>query len=40
VAGTDAEAVAWAAADELDAYAVNTHAAAVIRKALAAGLEG
>jgi len=35
VAGTDAEAVAWVTADELQAYGVNEHAAAVIRKALA-----
>jgi ADP-ribose pyrophosphatase YjhB (NUDIX family) len=34
VAGTDAEAVAWARADELDRYQVNAHAAAVIRKGL------
>ncbi|MGH9385645.1 MAG: NUDIX hydrolase [Vicinamibacterales bacterium] len=34
-AGTDAEAVAWAGADELDHYRVNAHAAAVIRKGLA-----
>jgi mutator protein MutT len=37
VAGTDAEAVAWVTADQLDAYGVNPHAAAVIRKALAHG---
>ena len=35
VAGTDAAAVAWVTADQLDAYGVNPHAAAVIRKALA-----
>jgi hypothetical protein len=35
VAGTDAEAVAWVTADELFAYGVNEHAAAVVRKALA-----
>jgi 8-oxo-dGTP diphosphatase len=35
IAGTDAEAVAWASADELDRYQVNAHAAAVIRKGLA-----
>jgi 8-oxo-dGTP diphosphatase len=35
VAGSDAEAVAWVRADELDAYGVNAHAAAVIRKGLA-----
>jgi len=34
LAGSDAAAVAWAAADELDAYGVNAHAAAVIRKGL------
>lgn len=34
VAGSDAEAVAWVRADELDAYGVNAHAAAVIRKGL------
>lgn len=34
VAGTDADEVAWAGADELDRYRVNAHAAAVIRKAL------
>ena len=31
VAGSDAEAVAWVTAGELDAYGVNAHAAAVIR---------
>ena len=36
VAGTDAEAIAWVTADELDAYGVNAHAAAVIRKGLGA----
>ena len=35
VAGSDAEAVAWATGEELDAYGVNPHAAAVIRKGLA-----
>jgi len=35
VAGSDAEAVAWATSEELDAYGVNPHAAAVIRKGLA-----
>jgi ADP-ribose pyrophosphatase YjhB (NUDIX family) len=35
VAGSDAEAVAWVTGDELDAYGVNAHAAAVIRKGLA-----
>ncbi len=34
VAGSDAEAVAWVTADELEAYGVNAHAAAVIRKGL------
>ncbi len=34
VAGSDAEAVAWVSAGELDAYGVNAHAAAVIRKGL------
>lgn len=34
VAGSDAEAVAWVRADELDAYGVNAHAAAVIEKGL------
>ena len=34
VPGTDAEAVAWATADELDQYGVNPHAAGVIRKGL------
>ena len=34
VAGSDAEAVAWVTGDELDAYGVNPHAAAVIRKGL------
>jgi ADP-ribose pyrophosphatase YjhB (NUDIX family) len=33
-AGTDADAVAWVTAEELDTYGVNQHAAAVIRKAL------
>lgn len=36
VAGSDAEAVAWVTADELEAYGVNPHAAAVIRKGLQA----
>jgi 8-oxo-dGTP diphosphatase len=35
VAGSDAEAVAWVTSEELDAYGVNPHAAAVIRKGLA-----
>ena len=34
VAGSDAEAVAWVTSEELDAYGVNPHAAAVIRKGL------
>jgi 8-oxo-dGTP diphosphatase len=34
VAGSDAEAVAWATSAELDAYGVNAHASAVIRKGL------
>ncbi len=34
VAGSDAEAVAWVTADELDVCGVNAHAAAVIRKGL------
>src|SRR4030095_673169 len=34
-AGTDAEAVAWASADELDRYQVNAHASAVIARGLA-----
>ncbi len=34
VAASDAEAVAWVTASELDAYGVNAHAAAVIRKGL------
>ena len=36
VAGSDAGAVAWATADELETYGVNAHAAAVIRKGLEA----
>ncbi|MCC7126656.1 MAG: NUDIX hydrolase [Acidobacteria bacterium] len=39
VAGSDAEAVAWATSEELDAYGVNPHAASVIRKALALAVE-
>ena len=35
VAGSDAEAVAWVTSEEIDAYGVNPHAAAVIRKGLA-----
>ena len=38
-AGDDAEAVAWVTAGELDAYGVNAHAAAVIRKGLAMAAE-
>lgn len=34
VAGSDADAVAWVTTAELDAYGVNAHAAAVIRKGL------
>jgi ADP-ribose pyrophosphatase YjhB (NUDIX family) len=34
VAGSDAEAVAWVTAEELDTYGVNPHAAAVIKKGL------
>jgi 8-oxo-dGTP diphosphatase len=34
VAGSDAEALAWATDGELDAFGVNAHAAAVIRKGL------
>ena len=34
MAGSDAEAVAWVTGAELDAYGVNAHAAAVIRKGL------
>jgi 8-oxo-dGTP diphosphatase len=34
LAGTDAEEVAWARADEIEHYRVNPHAAAVIRKGL------
>jgi ADP-ribose pyrophosphatase YjhB (NUDIX family) len=33
-AGDDAEAVAWIAADEIDRYGINAHAAAVLRRAL------
>ena len=32
VAGSDAEAVAWVTADEIDGYGVNAHAKAVIEK--------
>jgi ADP-ribose pyrophosphatase YjhB (NUDIX family) len=34
-AGSDAEAVAWITADEIEAYGINAHAGAIIRKALA-----
>jgi ADP-ribose pyrophosphatase YjhB (NUDIX family) len=34
VAGSDAEAVAWVTADEIDRYGVNAHATAVILKGL------
>lgn len=34
VPGSDAEGVAWVTEDQLDAYAVNAHAAAVIRQGL------
>ena len=34
VAGSDAEAVAWVTAGEIDAYGVNAHAKAVIEKGL------
>jgi 8-oxo-dGTP diphosphatase len=34
IAGSDAEAVAWVTADEIDAYGVNAHAKAVILKGL------
>lgn len=34
VAGSDAEAVAWVKADEIDQYGVNQHAKAVILKGL------
>lgn len=36
VAGSDADAVAWVTVDELDAYSVNAHATAVIKKGLEA----
>ena len=36
VAGSDADAVAWVTVDELDAYGVNAHAAAVIKRGLEA----
>lgn len=39
IAGSDAEAVAWIEADQLDDYRVNPHAAAVIRKGLAVARE-
>jgi 8-oxo-dGTP diphosphatase len=34
VAGSDAEAVAWATADEIDRYGINPHARAVILRGL------
>ena len=34
VAGSDADAVAWAAAEEIDGYGINPHAAEVIRRGL------
>ena len=34
IAGSDAEAVAWVSADEIDGYGVNAHARAVILKGL------
>jgi len=34
IAGSDAEAVAWVAADEIDRYGVNPHAKAVILRGL------
>ncbi len=34
VAGSDAEAVAWVTADEVDAYGINAHAKAVILRGL------
>ena len=39
-AGDDAEAVAWVTSGELDAYGVNPHAAAVIRKGLEMAARG
>ena len=38
-AADDAEDAAWVAADDLDAYGVNEHAARVIRKGLALAVE-
>ena len=35
IAGSDAEALAWVTSEEIDAFGVNPHAAAVIRKGLA-----
>ena len=40
VAGSDAEAVAWVQASDLDAYGVNPHAKAVILRGLAASRPG
>ncbi len=34
VAGSDAEAVAWVTADEIDRYGINPHAAEVLRRGL------
>lgn len=33
--GSDAEAIAWVTSDDIDAYKVNAHAAAVLRRGLA-----
>ena len=38
-AGDDADDVAWVTGEELDAYGVNAHAAAVIRKGLVMAVE-
>lgn len=35
VAGSDAEAVAWVTADEIERYGINPHAAEVLRRGLA-----
>ena len=37
VAGSDADAVAWAAAEEIDGYGINPHTAEVIRRGLNLG---
>ena len=34
IAGDDAEAVAWIGEGEIDAYGINAHAAAVLRRGL------